>query len=230
MEKKGFLLAAVALAGVLFLGVILTFGNLLAGKEDVQKSAGSQQSVSVHAATAVEEMSNAQAAVSEELSLDEEVSINNICPITGLPIGSGAGGMGRHFTGMMHNTIAEELGMTVDELRTERLAGKSVAEMAEQRGVDFEDLKVAVIEARTELLEELEEDGIVTEEQKKYMEQNAERRMETMMERNTVGPVNGQGPRMRQGNGNCPRWSDDFDNQQFRHGGKGFGHANRFTN
>lgn len=229
MKKKKFMLAAVALAGVLFLGVILTFGNLLSGKEDVQKSTGSQQDVNNNVATAVEETPDDQETESTETAVDKETSADIICPFTGLPVGSGAGGMGRYFAGAMHNTIAEELGMTAEELRAERLAGKSIAEIAQERGIDFEGLKAVVIEARTGLLEELVKDGIVTEEQKNYMEQNMKSRMETMMERNNVGPINGQGLRMRQSNGNCPMWDGDFDNQQFRQGGKGLGNG-RFAN
>lgn len=229
MKKKGFMLAAVALAGVLFLGVILTFGNLFSGKENVSNAAGSQKDVNDNVAKVVEKTSDVQGADSEQLAADERANVNNICPITGLPIGSGAGGMGRYLAGSMHDTVAKELGMTADELRIERWDGKSIAEIAEERGIDLEELKAAALNTRVELLQELEEEGIVTEEQKNYMEQNMERRMETQMERNIVGPGNGQGPRMRQGNGNCLMWNRDFDNQPFRQGGKGPGNG-RFAN
>lgn len=229
MKRKGFLLAVVALAVVLFVGVILTFGNLLTGKEDVSNAMGSQKEGNDNVTDAIEQPSDVQA-TSTETAADKETSAANICPFTGLPIGSGAGGMGRYFAGTMHDTMAEKFGMTAAELRAERFAGKSIAEIAEERGIDLDELKAAAIKTKVELLEELEEEGVVTKEQRNYMEQNMESRMETMMERNNVGPANGQGPRMRQSNSNCPMWNGNFDNQQFRQGGKGLGNGNRFVN
>lgn len=230
MKKKRFVLASVAFAGILFLGVILAFGKPLSGKEDISRAAGSQMEVNDNVAAIVKDASDVRTTEAVELAVEGEVTVDNVCPITGLPIGSGAGGMGRYLAGTMHDIIAEELGMTADELRVERLAGRSIAEIAEERGIDFEELKATVIEARAELLEKLGEDGVITEGQKNYMEQNMERRMETMMERNTVGPANGQGKKMRQGNDNCPLWGADGSNQPFRQGGNGFGHGNRFAN
>lgn len=51
-------------------------------------------------------------------------------------------------------TAAEALGMTADELRTELEAGKSIAQVAEEKGVDKQDVIDALVAEGTERLEQ----------------------------------------------------------------------------
>ena len=57
-------------------------------------------------------------------------------------MGKGAG-MGQLFAGTMPNIIAETLGMTVDELQVARAGGKSVADLAKEKGIKLDDLTIS---------------------------------------------------------------------------------------
>jgi len=67
--------------------------------------------------------------------------------------------------------LAEQLGMTVDELQVELEAGKTIAELAEEKGVD---LDAARIEAMKERIQQAVEDGKMTQEQADWMLQGLE--------------------------------------------------------
>lgn len=129
------------------------------------------------------------------------------CPMTGEPMGSGAGMgtrgmMGKNFAGAMPEVIAEELGMTVDELQAARNEGKSVADLAEAKGVKVDALVAKMVESRKADLEQLVKDGKMTQEQMDTMLKNMESMMENAIERDTVGPVNGgKNGMMNGGNG-----------------------------
>jgi len=67
--------------------------------------------------------------------------------------GFGFGKFGRFGYGLpMMDTIAQALGLTVAELRTELRAGKSVADVAKAKGVALDAVSDAVIDAQTKLL------------------------------------------------------------------------------
>jgi hypothetical protein len=81
--------------------------------------------------------------------------------------------MGRHFgrglggqVGM--EAIAEALGMTTDELSTELWGGKTLADLAEEKGVELQDLRDAVTAAQEaatrDAIEQAVEDGTITRE------------------------------------------------------------------
>jgi hypothetical protein len=69
----------------------------------------------------------------------------------------------------MFDTAAEALGMTPEELFAELRAGKSPAEIAEERGVEIETVYDAVSAARSEVMqqaiEQAVEDGRLSQEQ-----------------------------------------------------------------
>jgi polyhydroxyalkanoate synthesis regulator phasin len=67
--------------------------------------------------------------------------------------------------------LAEQLGMTADELQAELEAGKTIAELAEEKGVD---LDAARIEAMKERIQQAVEDGKMTQEQADWMLQGLE--------------------------------------------------------
>ncbi len=123
------------------------------------------------------------------------------CPIAGAKMGRGAGMMGRNFSGTMHDMMAIELGMTADELYTARSEGKSIAELAEEKGLDVNALNEKMIDVRKAELEQLVKDGKITEEQKNLMLENMEARMKTAIEREITGPMNGREGGMGMGQG-----------------------------
>ena len=91
----------------------------------------------------------------------------------GHPGGRGGGWMGG-FKGCPpgdQEWLAEQLGMTVDELQAELEAGKTIAELAEEKGVD---LDAARIEAMKERIQQAVEDGKMTQEQADWMLQGLE--------------------------------------------------------
>ena len=136
---------------------------------------------------------------------------NFTCPMTGTAMGNGAG-MGKLFAGTMPKTIAEALGMTVDELQAARAGGKSVADLAKEKGIKLGDLTDKMITERKSQLEQLVKDGKITQEQMDTMLNNMKTMMEQAIERDTIGPMNGRGGRM--GNGHGGNWSGNNTNQQ----------------
>lgn len=50
--------------------------------------------------------------------------------------------------GQMHEAVATALGITIDELNTQLAAGKTVAEIAAAKGIDFETVRAAMQTAR----------------------------------------------------------------------------------
>jgi hypothetical protein len=78
-------------------------------------------------------------------------------------------GFGRGFGGEVGlEAIAEALGMTTDELSLQLWGGKTLADLAEEAGVDLQDLQDAVIAAQEaatrEAIEQAVEDGTLTRE------------------------------------------------------------------
>jgi hypothetical protein len=73
----------------------------------------------------------------------------------------------------MFDTAAEALGMTPEELFAELRAGKSPAEIAEERGVEMETVYDAVSAARSEVMpqaiEQAVEDGRLSQEQADWL-------------------------------------------------------------
>ncbi len=120
------------------------------------------------------------------------------CPMTGNVMGSGMG-MGNYFSGSMSQVIADALNMTVDELQAARNDGKSIADLAKEKGVKTEDLVAKMIQSRKTELEQLVKEGKITQGQMDNMLKNMDVMMKSAIERDTVGPMNGQGRGMMGG-------------------------------
>jgi hypothetical protein len=90
----------------------------------------------------------------------------------GGPMGGGFGPFGEGFW-TMYDQVAETLGLTPDELFDELHAGKSLAEIAEEQGVEMEDVREAMEVARGELMqdaiERAVEEGRMTQEQADWL-------------------------------------------------------------
>lgn len=102
--------------------------------------------------------------------------------------GAGRRGFGRGFSGRgsgrgffgggedrwaTFDTLAEALGLTPVELFTELHAGRSLDEIAEEQGVDLEEVQEVMSAARTDQMEEriaqAVEDGLMSEEQAEWL-------------------------------------------------------------
>ena len=76
------------------------------------------------------------------------------------------GGRTVRWMGSGNEFLAEQLGMTADELQAELEAGKTIAELAEEKGVD---LQANRVEAMKEQIQQAVEDGRMTQEQADWM-------------------------------------------------------------
>jgi hypothetical protein len=90
--------------------------------------------------------------------------------ILAVPLGRGRGRFGAFKRDRMlplhQEWLAEQLGMTVDELEAELDAGKTISELAEEKGVDLDAVR---IEATKERIQQAVEDGTLTQEQADWM-------------------------------------------------------------
>ena len=117
----------------------------------------------------------------------------------------GRGMMGRSLGwGMMGDSeasligmAADKLGMTVDELQTQLKDGKTVAELAKEKGVDLQTIVDAFVAARQEALSQAVTDGKITQEQADQMLEN----MRDMIEDHLNGEMPMFGPGGRGGRG-----------------------------
>ena len=77
------------------------------------------------------------------------------------------------------DTVAEALGLTPDELFTQLHAGKTLEEIAEEQGVELEDVREALnaarIEDRKEAIQQAVEDGKLSQEQADWMIEGLEK-------------------------------------------------------
>jgi hypothetical protein len=65
--------------------------------------------------------------------------------------------------------VASELGMTYDELVAEVQGGKTLWQIAEEKGVSIERLRRVMLEARQAALADLVKQGVITQEQADWM-------------------------------------------------------------
>jgi len=112
--------------------------------------------------------------------------------------GMGRGMMGRGLGfGMMGDSeisllavAADKLGMTVDELQTQLRDGKTVADLAKEKGVDLQTILDAFLAPRQEALSQAVADGKITQEQADQMLEN----MRDMIEDHLNGEMPMLGP------------------------------------
>jgi len=91
-------------------------------------------------------------------------------PALAIPrLGRWGGWFGRFAGGATEESLAEALGLDVEELRLQLWGGRTLAELADRAGVDLEDVREAVEAGRREALREriaqAVEEGSITEEQ-----------------------------------------------------------------
>lgn len=64
-----------------------------------------------------------------------------------------------------HSSIAERLGITIDELQAARAEGKTLADLAEELGIDLEEVRAGMRGVDAEALQQAVEEGRITQEQ-----------------------------------------------------------------
>jgi uncharacterized protein YidB (DUF937 family) len=89
-----------------------------------------------------------------------------------------------HRGGGLHadlSTVAEALGLSEDDLRTALEGGQTLAEVAEEQGVDTQEVVDAIVTAQQERLDEAVADGDLTQEQADEIAANAEERVTALV-------------------------------------------------
>ncbi|MFH1651758.1 MAG: hypothetical protein ABID87_06640 [Chloroflexota bacterium] len=145
--------------------------------------------------------------------------------------GAGFHGHGAGYLGS--EAAADLLGLTPEALHEQRLAGKSLAEIAAEQGISEDELVNAIMATRTAAVQERVADGYLTPEQAELMLQQMEENTRLAVNRTTTGapewagtcgygngygqPGEGYGPGMMQ------RWGTNSDAGARNNAGAGFG-------
>lgn len=116
-------------------------------------------------------------------------------PQPGCPVAAGGGlglRMGARWGGMLQ-TWADALGLKVEELAAAVQSGKSVADLAKEKGLTIEALVDKAIEARKAAVQQAVEAGRLTQEQADAMLQQMRERMTESLQNGTCLPGTGNG-------------------------------------
>lgn len=113
----------------------------------------------------------------------------------GMGAGRGMGG-GLGWDGMspwmgLPAEVEELLGLTDAEIHAERLAGKSLVQIAESKGVSEETLVNTILDAKKAELDELVADGKLTQAQADTMYRNMQQTVPVTVNRTGIGPMMG---------------------------------------
>ena len=82
--------------------------------------------------------------------------------------------------------------MNAEDIQAQRLAGKSLAQIAKSKNVSEDKLISTIIKAKKTDLDVLVKDGKLTQDQMKLMVEHMQAQVKTMVERTTVGPMQGR--------------------------------------
>jgi len=96
------------------------------------------------------------------------------------------GGFGRGYGGML-DILAEVLDMTPEEIFAELEAGKTIAEIAAEQGVELAELVDALIAPHAEALAQAVEDGRLTQEQADWLLEHMREGLEWRLSNNVFG-------------------------------------------
>jgi hypothetical protein len=95
--------------------------------------------------------------------------------------------------GTTHDAIATALGMSSDELFTAMRSGKTVAQLAQEKGVELEAVVKAALEAHDKALDAQVQAGRLSQEQADLMDSRMEAKIRAMIA-GQYGPGSGGGP------------------------------------
>lgn len=107
--------------------------------------------------------------------------------------GRGPGGHGM-MLGRGLDTVADALGVTDAELRSALEEGMSIADVAEDQGVDVQEVVDALVAAATERLDQAVEDGRLEEDRAEEIKAALPQRVAAMVEREGLPGRGGRGP------------------------------------
>lgn len=136
-----------------------------------------------------------------------DTAVAGDCPMVDGAAFGGMMGRGMQAWGGPTDGCSEELtdllGMTAEELQAERLAGKSLAQIAESKGVTVEEMVEVMVAARKAELAQRVADGDLTQERADFMLERMETQVQSMIERTNAGAPAGtmMGRGMRGGRG-----------------------------
>ncbi len=88
---------------------------------------------------------------------------------------------------------AQKLGLTVDQLRAELRAGKSLAQIAQEKGVGRDDLKAALLQAARNRIQQAQQQGRLTQQQADQILSRLESQIDRLIDA-TPRPRHGQPP------------------------------------
>ena len=113
------------------------------------------------------------------------------------PCGMGAGMAGEQGRGKLAwagqpDAVATLLDMKVEDIQAARQAGKSLAEIAASKGIGEEKLISTILEAKKAIMTGLVAGGKLTQAQMDLMVEHMQTQVKTMVERTTVGPMQGR--------------------------------------
>jgi hypothetical protein len=122
----------------------------------------------------------------------------------------GAGPIGG--PGVEHAAVAQGLGISSDELYALRSEGKSIAQIAEEKGVALDDVTASMLATHKAGLDERVQAGTLTQEQADAMLGFMQTRIDAVVEATGAGPRHGMvgprgGPGGNFGGGFGPRWA-----------------------
>jgi hypothetical protein len=131
-------------------------------------------------------------------------------PVAGMHQAAGFGMRGAPLWAGFEDEVATFLGMTQEQIQAERLAGKSLVQIAQSKGKTEAQLVSTILAAKRADLDQAIADKTITQAQADLMYQNMQAQVPQMVNRTTTGPASGQ----RQGMGN---------QSGMRQGGRGMG-------
>lgn len=115
------------------------------------------------------------------------------------------GGMMRDAGGRLLDIVADLTGLSTDEVKEQRAAGESIANIAASAGVDSDEVVDAALETREQLLAEKVADGTITQEQADAMLEQMSERLADRITSTETGRNGGRGLGAGPGGGNGPR-------------------------
>jgi hypothetical protein len=119
------------------------------------------------------------------------------CPMAGGMLGrgmmGGAGMQGRPAWAGQPDEVETLLGMTHEQIHAERLAGKSLAQIAASKNVSEEKLIDTILAAKKSAIQQAVTDGRLAQARADLMNQNMQTMVRSMVERTTTGPLDRHG-------------------------------------
>lgn len=100
-------------------------------------------------------------------------------PPLGLQLGQSQGGM--------MTIMSEKLGISIDDLRSDRQSGMSIAAIAKEKGLTTDQLMDTMITQHSQQLDQLVSDGTITKQERDQYLSTMQERMSQMLERTTTG-------------------------------------------